>query len=60
MSVDTVLVTGTFGQIGKRCIEILLDRGRTVVGRRIECERGLPAADEVDAARQPPAHGRRP
>lgn len=31
MSVDTVLVTGAFGQIGKRCIEILLNRGRTVV-----------------------------
>ena len=27
----TVLVTGAFGQVGKRCTEILLSRGRTVI-----------------------------
>ncbi|MEE2855075.1 MAG: NAD(P)-dependent oxidoreductase [Actinomycetota bacterium] len=31
MTVDTVLVTGAFGQVGKRCTQILLERGRTVV-----------------------------
>jgi nucleoside-diphosphate-sugar epimerase len=31
MRVGTVLVTGAFGQIGKRCVEILLNRGRTVI-----------------------------
>jgi nucleoside-diphosphate-sugar epimerase len=31
MSDDTVLITGAFGQVGKRCTEILLRRGRTVV-----------------------------
>lgn len=28
---ETVLVTGAFGQVGRRCAEILLARGRTVV-----------------------------
>ncbi len=31
MPPETVLVTGAFGQVGKRCIEILLRRGHTVV-----------------------------
>jgi nucleoside-diphosphate-sugar epimerase len=31
MSANTVLITGAFGQVGKRCTEILLSRGRTVV-----------------------------
>jgi hypothetical protein len=31
MSNNTVLITGAFGQVGKRCTEILLSRGRTVV-----------------------------
>lgn len=31
MSSKTVLVTGAFGQVGKRCAEILLNRGHTVV-----------------------------
>jgi nucleoside-diphosphate-sugar epimerase len=31
MSVNTILITGAFGQVGKRCTEILLSRGRTVV-----------------------------
>lgn len=31
MTVNTVLVTGAFGQVGRRCTQTLLDRGRTVV-----------------------------
>lgn len=31
MSSQIVLVTGAFGQVGKRCTEILLRRGRTVI-----------------------------
>lgn len=31
MSDQTVLVTGAFGQVGRRCCEILLRRGRTVI-----------------------------
>ena len=31
MPVNTVLITGAFGQVGRRCAEILLSRGRTVV-----------------------------
>ena len=31
MTATTVLVTGAFGQIGRRCTQILLGRGRTVV-----------------------------
>ena len=28
---ETILVTGAFGQVGKRCVQLLLERGRTVV-----------------------------
>ncbi|WP_216916588.1 NAD-dependent epimerase/dehydratase family protein [Nocardia noduli] len=31
MTVDTVLVTGAFGQVGRRCCETLLSRGRRVI-----------------------------
>ncbi len=31
MPLETVLVTGAFGQVGKRCTEILLHRGHTVI-----------------------------
>jgi nucleoside-diphosphate-sugar epimerase len=31
MTVNTILVTGAFGQVGRRCTQTLLDRGRTVV-----------------------------
>ncbi|WP_374025842.1 NAD-dependent epimerase/dehydratase family protein [Mycobacterium sp. HNNTM2301] len=31
MTAAIVLVTGAFGQVGKRCTQILLERGRTVV-----------------------------
>ena len=46
MSVDTVLVTGAFGQIGKRCIDILLDRGRTVVAADLANDATRAAAEQ--------------
>ncbi|MFJ1454875.1 NAD-dependent epimerase/dehydratase family protein [Nocardia sp. N2S4-5] len=46
---DTVLVTGAFGQVGKRCVEILLSRGRTVVATDLRTEATLAAAAGVDA-----------
>ncbi|KZS59943.1 NAD-dependent epimerase/dehydratase family protein [Mycobacterium ostraviense] len=44
MSPQTVLVTGAFGQIGKRCTEILLRRGRTVVAVDVRSDRAAAAA----------------
>jgi nucleoside-diphosphate-sugar epimerase len=43
--VGTVLVTGAFGQVGRRCAEILLGRGRKVVAL------DLPGDNSVAAAR---------
>jgi nucleoside-diphosphate-sugar epimerase len=47
MSVDTVLVTGAFGQVGRRCAQILLDRGRTVVATDLRTEKTVAAAAEL-------------
>ena len=47
MTVDTVLVTGAFGQIGKRCTEILLSRGRTVVATDLRTEKTAAVAQEL-------------
>ena len=35
---DTVLVTGAFGQVGERCVETLLSRGRTVIATDLRTE----------------------
>lgn len=40
----TVLVTGAFGQVGRRCVQILLDRGRTVVATDLRTDQTLAAA----------------
>jgi nucleoside-diphosphate-sugar epimerase len=40
----TVLITGAFGQIGKRCTEILLRRGRTVVAMDLRNDRSVALA----------------
>jgi NAD(P)-dependent dehydrogenase (short-subunit alcohol dehydrogenase family) len=47
VTVDTVLVTGAFGQIGKRCTEILLSRGRTVVATDLRTEKTAAVAQEL-------------
>jgi nucleoside-diphosphate-sugar epimerase len=39
MPPQTVLVTGAFGQVGKRCIEILLGRGHTVIAMDLRTDR---------------------
>jgi nucleoside-diphosphate-sugar epimerase len=47
MSVGTILVTGAFGQVGRRCAQILLDRGRTVVAMDLRTDKTLAAEVEL-------------
>jgi nucleoside-diphosphate-sugar epimerase len=47
MSVGTVLVTGAFGQVGRRCAQILLDRGRTVIATDLRTDKTIAAAAEL-------------
>lgn len=47
MTAGTVLVTGAFGQVGKRCAQILLDRGRTVVATDLRTDNTVAAAAEL-------------
>ena len=49
MTVGTVLVTGAFGQVGRRCAQILLDRGRTVVATDLRNDKTVAAAAELSA-----------
>ena len=49
--VDTVLITGAFGQVGTRCTQILLDRGRTVIALDLRTDKSEAAAAELDATR---------
>lgn len=50
MTVDTVLVTGAFGQVGKRCTQILLERGRTVVAMDLRNDGTVAVANELAGA----------
>lgn len=50
---DPVLVTGAFGQIGKRCTEILLSRGRTVIATDLRNDASAAAAEELAGQGQP-------
>jgi nucleoside-diphosphate-sugar epimerase len=45
--VGPVLVTGTCGQIGKRCVEILLGRGRTVVATDLRNDKTVAVAHDL-------------
>jgi len=47
MTVGTILVTGAFGQVGKRCTQILLDRGRTVVATDLRTDATLAVEKEL-------------
>jgi nucleoside-diphosphate-sugar epimerase len=47
MAVNTVLITGAFGQVGKRCTEILLSRGRTVVAVDLRNDRNVAVAQRL-------------
>lgn len=55
MTVDTIVVTGAFGQIGKRCAQILLDRGRTVVAVDLRNDKTVAVAQELAASASPGA-----
>jgi nucleoside-diphosphate-sugar epimerase len=49
MTVGTILVTGAFGQVGRRCTQILLDRGRTVVATDLRTDATLAVEKELSA-----------
>lgn len=51
-TIDTVLVTGAFGQVGQRTTELLLARGRTVVALDLRTDR-----TQATAARLTPSAG---
>jgi len=53
MPIDTVLVTGAFGQVGKRCTQILLDRGRTVVAMDLRNDNTVAVERELAAGTHP-------
>lgn len=44
---DPVLVTGAFGQVGSRCTEILLSRGRTVVALDLRTDKTVAVAADL-------------
>jgi nucleoside-diphosphate-sugar epimerase len=47
MTVNTILITGAFGQVGKRCTQILLDRGRTVVATDLRTDKTVAVQEEL-------------
>ncbi|MCV7091054.1 NAD-dependent epimerase/dehydratase family protein [Mycobacterium interjectum] len=49
MTVDTILITGAFGQVGRRCTQLLLERGRTVVAMDLRTEKTVAAQAELGA-----------
>ncbi len=49
MTVGTILVTGAFGQVGKRCTQILLERGRTVIATDLRTDATLAVEKELSA-----------
>jgi len=53
MTVDTVLVTGAFGQVGKRCAQILLQRGRTVIATDLCTDKTVAVEKELAAGGYP-------
>ncbi|OCB32277.1 oxidoreductase [Mycobacterium malmoense] len=53
MTASTVLVTGAFGQVGKRCTQILLDRGRTVIAMDLRNDNTVGVERELAGGRHP-------
>lgn len=49
MSSQIVLATGAFGQVGTRCTEILLGRGRTVIAMDVRSDRSAATAASLAA-----------
>jgi nucleoside-diphosphate-sugar epimerase len=50
---NSVLITGAFGQVGKRCTEILLSRGRAVVATDLRTDTVVATADEIGRGKHP-------
>ncbi|MEU1981757.1 NAD(P)-dependent oxidoreductase [Nocardia sp. NPDC019395] len=48
-----VLITGAFGQVGKRVAELLLSRGHTVVATDLRTDAALSAAERLAGAAEP-------
>lgn len=55
MPINSVLITGAFGQVGKRCTDILLTRGRTVIAMDLRNDKTTAAAREFADRSQPGA-----
>jgi nucleoside-diphosphate-sugar epimerase len=53
MTVGTILITGAFGQIGKRCAQILLDRGRTVIATDLRTDKTVAAQKDLSVGEHP-------
>jgi len=53
MTADTILITGAFGQVGKRCTQILLERGRTVVALDLRNDNTAATGKELAAGANP-------
>lgn len=49
MTVGTILITGAFGQVGRRCTQLLLERGRTVVAMDLRTDKTVAAQAELGA-----------
>lgn len=43
---ETILITGAFGRVGKRCTEILLSRGRIVIATDLRNDKNVATANE--------------
>jgi nucleoside-diphosphate-sugar epimerase len=55
VTAGTVLVTGAFGQVGRRCTQILLGRGRNVVATDLRNTKTVAAQAELAASEHPGA-----
>jgi nucleoside-diphosphate-sugar epimerase len=53
MTATTVLVTGAFGQIGRRCNQILLDRGHTVIATDLRTDGTAAVEKKLAVGAQP-------
>lgn len=53
MTVNTVLITGAFGQVGRRSAQILLERGRTVIATDLRTEGTVAAERDLSAGDHP-------
>ncbi|WP_020108203.1 NAD(P)-dependent oxidoreductase [Nocardia sp. 348MFTsu5.1] len=50
---DPILVTGAFGQVGRRCTKILLSRGRTVIALDLRTDATVAVADSMNDSGHP-------